>query len=345
VSGAFGFAAAGEVIRRLIAVLILFFALSAGAAPDSKEKPVKIIFDTDMDSDCDDVAALAMLHAFADRGEVEILGTLVSSKHPWSAPCTDAINTFYGRPDLPVGVPKGEGSFEQGSKYARRIAEEFPHDTPAGDAAPDACAIYRRILATQPDSSVSLVTVGDLTNVRYLLESASDAISPLAGRDLAAQKISRWICMGSRYPADLDPARWGNFKPDPISTVRAIEGWRGSIVFTGGGAFAEKLATGSRLAELPPKHPLRRAYELYFGGAVKSRHSADQIAVMVAVGGTGLPWNLVAGGHNFIFPDGRHEWRAGDGGVQHSYISTLAEGEDAKKVASRIEALMLRASR
>jgi hypothetical protein len=70
---------------------------------------VPVIFDTDMDSDCDDAAALAILHAIADRGEATILGTLVSSKHPWSAPCVDAINTFFKRPDLPIGVPKGPG--------------------------------------------------------------------------------------------------------------------------------------------------------------------------------------------------------------------------------------------
>ncbi|HWI58536.1 MAG TPA: hypothetical protein VNZ22_15025, partial [Bacillota bacterium] len=89
-------------------------------------EPVRLIFDTDMDSDCDDAAALAMVHALADKGEVRILATMVSSKHPWSAPCTDAINTYYGRPNLPIGVPKGPGAIEQGSRYARQIAEEFP---------------------------------------------------------------------------------------------------------------------------------------------------------------------------------------------------------------------------
>ena len=43
---------------------------------------VKIIFDTDMESDVDDVGALAMLHSFADNGEAQILGTMVSSLNP-----------------------------------------------------------------------------------------------------------------------------------------------------------------------------------------------------------------------------------------------------------------------
>ena len=65
---------------------------------------VKIICDTDMDTDCDDAGALAVLHGLADRGEGEILATMVSSQYPWSAPCVEAINRYYGRADLPIGA-------------------------------------------------------------------------------------------------------------------------------------------------------------------------------------------------------------------------------------------------
>ena len=34
---------------------------------------VKLIFDTDIAEDCDDVGAMAVLHALADKGELEIL--------------------------------------------------------------------------------------------------------------------------------------------------------------------------------------------------------------------------------------------------------------------------------
>lgn len=305
------------------------------------EPPTPIVFDTDMDSDCDDAAALAMLHALADRGEVEILGTIVSAKHPWSAPCTDAINTYFGRPDLPVGVPKKPAGIQQGSRYAQQIAESFPHDTPSGQDAPDATQQYRQILAAQPDHSVTIVTVGDVTNLRYLIESAPDAISPLDGRELVEKKVAHWVCMGSRYPADLDPGKWGNFKPDAESTVRAVSVWPTKITFTGGGRFAESLATGRRLAELPEDNPVRRVYELYFGGAAKDRHSADQIAVMVAARGVGQPWKLVTEGHNHIFPNGTHEWRTEPDNPRHRYVSALADGFEAADVAASFNKLML----
>ncbi|HSH96140.1 MAG TPA: exo-alpha-sialidase, partial [Roseimicrobium sp.] len=55
-----------------------------------KPAPVKIIFDTDMQTDCDDAAALAVLHTLARRGEAEIIATVVSVKDPASVATVDA---------------------------------------------------------------------------------------------------------------------------------------------------------------------------------------------------------------------------------------------------------------
>lgn len=313
----------------ILAILVFLGQVRAG--PD--REPVRLIFDTDMDTDCDDAGALAIVHALADRGEVEILGTPVSSQHPWSAACVDAINTYYGRPDLPIGVPKGKGAVERGSRYAKAIASEFPHDAPTADKVDDATDMYRRILEAQPDGSVTIVTVGYLTNLRYLLEAGG-------GRDLVKRKVRRWVCMGSRYPADRDPGVWGNFKPDAESTVKAVSGWPGEIVFTGGGAFAKSLSTGQGLAPLSKDNPVRRVYELYFGGKVGNRHSADQISVMVAIRGPGKPWKVVREGWNHIFPNGTHEWRVDRDEPNHAYVSALAPGVNAADVAREMETLM-----
>src|SRR5687767_2874399 len=154
---------------------IALIVLMCGAVLHSGEPAavVKIIFDTDMDSDCDDVGALAVLHALADLGEAEILATVTSSKNPWSAPCIDAINTWYGRPDLPIGSPKGKGT-QKPTKYGEAIAKQFPHDLKSTADAPDARQVYRDALAKQPDGSVTIVTVGYLTNVADLLREPAD---------------------------------------------------------------------------------------------------------------------------------------------------------------------------
>ncbi|MCA9428264.1 MAG: nucleoside hydrolase, partial [Candidatus Omnitrophica bacterium] len=75
----------------------------------SAQTPPKVIFDTDMTGDCDDCGALAALHALADNGEVEILGCIASfGAVPYVAGCIDAINTYYGRGDLPIGAEQSD---------------------------------------------------------------------------------------------------------------------------------------------------------------------------------------------------------------------------------------------
>ncbi|MDB5295983.1 MAG: nucleoside hydrolase, partial [Phycisphaerales bacterium] len=263
---------------------------SATAATTSAAA-AKILFDTDMDSDCDDLGALAALHALADRGEAEILATTVSSLNKWSAPCVDAINTFYGRPDLPIGAPKGVGA-QKPSKYAERIAAEFPHDLTSGDDAPDARRVYRDALAAQPDHSVTVVTVGYLTNVADLLrEPAADGRQ--SGADLVRAKVKRWVCMGGNFvgspPHDDLKLTNNNFTFDKAASLYAVKNWPVELVFVGReiGSVPSGLKAGARLAELPDANPIRRGYALYFGGAPKDRHVADQTTVLFAVRGAG----------------------------------------------------------
>lgn len=305
--------------------------------------PKQIILDTDMDTDCDDAGALAMLHALAARGEAEILATVVSSLYPWSAPTVAAINAWYGRAELPVGAPKGPGAgVERGSRYARQIATAFPTRYASNDDAPDAVDVYRRVLSAAPDRSVTVVTIGYLTNLSRLLCSGPDRHSALGGVELARRKVEHYVCMGSRYPRDDDPRVWGNFKPDPQAVVHVAAEWPTAITFTGGGEFAASLSTGRRLgSEAPSDCPVRRVYELYYGGAAEDRHSADQIAVWVAVRGPGPPWRLVTAGHNQIYANGTHEWRERPDDPRHRHVSALAPGIRAADVAREIEDLMV----
>ena len=87
--------------------------------------PVSITLDTDMDSDVDDVGALAMLHHYEKLGKASILGIIVTSDDAYSAPCTDAINQWYGKKEIPIGVSPRD-SLKEFSKYTKQIAQAFP---------------------------------------------------------------------------------------------------------------------------------------------------------------------------------------------------------------------------
>ena len=67
-------------------------------------EPVHIVFDTDITGDVDDVLALAMLHTLADRSECVLEAVTISKSNPLASRFVDATNTFYGHPDIPIGI-------------------------------------------------------------------------------------------------------------------------------------------------------------------------------------------------------------------------------------------------
>ncbi len=290
--------------------------------------PAPVIFDTDIMGDVDDVGAVAALHALADRNEIKILAMGVCAKHPACVPCLDALNTYLGRPDIPIGVNKGPGRLRD-SRYADQIAAEFPHDLPSADAAPDATALYRKILAAQPDGSVVLVTIGQLSNVSALLKSPPDAHSPLPGPALAQQKIRLWICMGGRFPE----GREANFYNHPDAAQHAIAAWPGPVVLSGF-EIGVDILTGGKLATLPPADPVRRAYELFNG--IKPHKSWDQTAVLLAARDPDDLWSLEPG-RCTVAPDGSNTWAPAPDGPHARLIPKAPPAA----VAAAIEALML----
>lgn len=153
------------------------------------KEPVKLILDTDMLTDCDDTAAMGILHKLADDGEVDILATMVSSRYPMSGPVVDTINTYYGRPHIPVGVPKnGSGAYRDNSSFLDKVAAEFPHQLESNDHAADAVELYRRILVEQEDDSVVILTIGYMSNLANLLKSTPDTDSEFDGIELVRKK-------------------------------------------------------------------------------------------------------------------------------------------------------------
>lgn len=301
---------------------------------------VKIIYDTDMDTDCDDAGALAILHALADRGEAEILATVVSSRYSWSVPCVEAINRYYGRPDLLIGAPKTKwaDTARRGSRYAKQVAEQYATRLRSNDDAPDAVDVYRRVLAAQDNGSVVIVTVGYLTNLRDLLASKPDAISPLDGPALVRRKVNRWVCMGGRYPEHLNPGVFGNFKPDPSSSVIAVRDWPGPIYFSGSG---DNIQTGGRLRETPPDNPVRRVYKLYLREK-KTRPSWDPIGVLFGVRSEADFWRIRIGGHNHIFENGTNQWRDGPE-TNHRLVQLQRDVEE--PLRETLDQLMVQAPR
>lgn len=294
--------------RILIAALILGFQAAVSSA-----QPTKIFCDTDMLTDCDDAGALAVLHALADKGECEILATVCSVSEVDSAVTVAAINTYYGRPDLSLGVVRGKSVMMQ-SKFAGPLAKEFRERTKFDSKIPDAVAVYREVLEKQPDESVVVVTLGYLTNLKSLLQQAATA-DHLSGADLVKRKAKTLVCLGGNFVGQppRDDLKLGNvnFQRDAESAEFVVKNWPGKIVFVGReiGSVPSGLELGKSLAKTPAHNPVRRAYEHYFGGKLQDRHVADLTAVLYAVRGLRDYWDIEERGYMDLQPDMKFTWR------------------------------------
>jgi inosine-uridine nucleoside N-ribohydrolase len=171
-------------------------------------EPIRVIFDTDIWSDIDDMLALAMLHALQDRHEVNLVAVTISTGDPWCASYVDLVNTFYGHPQIPVGIVRSGVNFPKGQKsYPDVISQRrtstgallYPHRLVDGRTAPAAVSLLRKTLAAQPDGSVVVIQVGFSTNLALLLDSKADSVSPDNGRDLVARKVRLLSVMAGNF--------------------------------------------------------------------------------------------------------------------------------------------------
>ncbi len=310
--------------------------------------PVKIIIDVDLAEDVDDAGALAVLHALADRGEAEILAAMVCSKNEWVGPCLDAINTWYGRPDLPIGYQREylygyrntkDPNRDTTSKYAEPVAKTFPHDLQKSSDAPDAAKLYRKLLAAQPDRSVTIVTTGFLNNLRALLDSRPDESSKLDGEALVKQKVKEWVCMGGIFPGGKFPDGGGEYNVmwDTAASVRAINDWPTPVVFSGF-EIGVRIKTGQGLKQTPEANPVRACYQHYNG--LTPRESWDLTAVLYAVRGASNYWSLSEPGFCLMHArvtHGYNEWLPTPAG-KHRY---LIEKLPPEQVGNVFEELMV----
>src|SRR5665213_3177604 len=178
------------MVRTFLASIIVA-AMGLGGTARAAD-PVRLIFDTDIGNDVDDVLALGMIHALQSRGVCDLLAVTVTKDHELAGPFADAVNTFYGRPHIPVGGVRGGATRDEGKFLGMVRAGQkpyYPHALKRSADAPDAVALLRKVLAAQPDGSVVIVQVGFATNLARLLASRPDDTSPLTGKELVAKKV------------------------------------------------------------------------------------------------------------------------------------------------------------
>lgn len=295
-----------------VCILLLVISSSYNTAFAQQRKPVSIIFDTDMGPDYDDVGAIALLHAMADSGECTILATIASNTHPYIAAVLQVLNTYFKRPGIPIGMVHGPSvHIAAAQKWDSLLAAHYPHTITDNSQATDAVILYRKLLAAQPDKSVTIVTVGFLTNMANLLQSAPDNLSPLSGSELIERKVKQLVSMAGVFDSSMGTFKEFNVMKDAAASVIAFSNWPTPIVFSGF-EIGWRIHTGLPLVNSPAitNSPVKEvfAHSMPMDPNDKNgRASWDETAVLVAVRGYEKYFD-VAKGRFVCHADGTNGW-------------------------------------
>jgi pyrimidine-specific ribonucleoside hydrolase len=301
-------------------LLILFFIMFNVNA--QKQKPVSIIFDSDMGPDYDDVGAITMLHAFADSGEAKILATVASDKYPNAAAVLSVFNTYFKKPNIPIGIVKGNAvNLSDEQHWSDTLVAKYPHKIRSNDEAEDAVEIYRKVLSQQSDNSVTIVTVGFLTNLANLMNSKPDKYSPLDGTTLIHKKVKRLVSMAGKFPEGKE----FNVFMDSASSQIVFSKWPTEVIFSGF-EIGEKIKTGLPLVQNNSiqNSPTKDVFSICLPMAEEDkngRSSWDETAVFVAVKGY-EPYYNVETGSIIVNDDGSNSWDK-EGSKQYYLIEKL----------------------
>jgi inosine-uridine nucleoside N-ribohydrolase len=253
------------------------------------QKPVPIIFDTDIAPDFDDVGAVAMLHAFQDQGEAKILAMISCNAFETTIPTLSVLNTYFKHPEIPLGIVKGNfPNKDCKEQWAQAILLRYPHSINFNEKAVEAVELYRKILAAQPDNSVTIISVGFFTNLSNLLASPKDKYSSMTGKVLIAKKVKQLVSMAAGVGKDGKGFREFNVLVDASATKKVFSEWPTPILISGF-EIGEKVITGAPLTanENIQKSPVKDAYSIALAAnkSPEGRNSWDQTAVLVAIKG------------------------------------------------------------
>ena len=178
-----------------------------------EQKDIRIILDTDMGSSTDDLFALMMLHRYMDMHRCTLLGVIVDRMGRANADIVDVLDTYYGHPDIPIGLETmGQEATHVWIPYHNlayaRTTEGVPmFKRTIGDEGTymEGYKLYRKLLAEQPDHSVTIASIGLVTTLARLLVSPPDEYSPLNGKELVRAKVKDIYAMGGVFGSAVEP--------------------------------------------------------------------------------------------------------------------------------------------
>jgi inosine-uridine nucleoside N-ribohydrolase len=289
-------------IKTLLMLSVLLGGMLSSCSNDDdegKDKPevAKVILDADIPSSTDDLFSLQMLYRYADEGKCQLLGVVVDREDKAGAEVTDIMNTYYGYGDVPIALVKeGIDEPQVWIDYSPLATHTKADGTPmfrrtlaSYDNLPDGWQLYRRLLAAEPDHSVSICSVGFLTALAQLLQSEGDEHSPLNGIELVRRKVKAIYVMGGVFGDAIEPDF--NFGQGITFAQSFFSLWPSDVpIYFSAGEVGDAIeyAPEQVMADLAwdTNHPIRQVYEHY--DCNTGQKMWDPLAVIHAVEGDDL---------------------------------------------------------
>jgi len=332
----------GAVLAVPIAVVAASLSLAASpasAAPSGgvRADAPRIIIDSGLSLWWDDATAIGMANVLEQRGQVRILGIMSDIRNPLAVAAMDAIDTAYGHSNVPLGAVAHSDANTAPHGYTNVLVAKLHHSVRSSNDVPGAVGLYRRILANQPDHSVTVVAIGAYTNLAGLLRSKPDQNSPLDGRALIGAKVKRLVIEDGLFPNGA-PALT-NQKLDSASAREVVNGtdWPTPIAWVDGFDGIQTKVGGALCSTVPADNPMRIVYESRFGCGPPGDGDWDGPTLLYAIGGRqGLFSELGQGGAAYINSQGGLSWRK-DSARPHDLYVHIA---DQNALNQRIDGLI-----
>ena len=322
-------------MKKHIYVYLILYCI--GVSSLYSQKNVQVIFDTDMGPDYDDIGAIAMLHALADNGECDLLACVASDAHPLVAPTIDLYNQYYNRGYIPVAkAVESAPNFLATNNWNEKLLEQFPQFYDKKKTYLPATELYRKLLSEAEDKSITIVTVGFLSNLEFLLKSSADKYSQLSGIELVKAKVKKMVSMAGIFPSGSE----FNVNKHPEAAKYVFDNWPTTILFSGF-EIGKDIRTGESLFESDdPTCPVAWGYRYngntYKNTIFKTRQSWDQTAVLAAIRNSSEYFYVVGPGAFQTDEKGYNEWNPLNKEKQHYFLVHKYPFKDIVKVIDEL---------
>jgi len=343
-------------------MLIFLFLLgnSTSAVP-------KIIFDSDIArvdslgndiSDIDDLGALTILNALANKGLCEVICIVTNSRSDHVVEMIDAVNTYYFNNDIPIGIKGGSSVLiKDQNSYARVIANRFEHSQKSTSAF-SSTEVLRRVLSTVTENDTVIyihadaISSWDFLSISSFLESAPDQVSDMTGWELFNSKVDQLVsyvpCLPNNGVSENCPD-WSN---QPSSNVAKLQYFLKtySNQLIGNTTAVEEAHLPTGLWRQSSDHPVKIAYEYYYSQTPPPWHQSNEIPESISIYGDGLGifYTVTSGANSdlfsqneegkFVLEQQKLRWNIQENTPKHSYFYTNPDSK--QQLWSRLDELI-----